>query len=85
MFEKKKFFLKVVKNRDCILKGELALNPFPNKPILKSTENAVGKTELTHNEQFFLFQQFFLLFQATFHLFIKLKIVVCKLFQFGTV
>ena len=43
----------------------MTLNPFPNKPWIlgvcsTSLENAVGKGEVAHNEQFLLFQQYFL-------------------------
>ena len=51
-----------------------AVNRFPNKPLFlhvrtlgyKSFENAVGKGDIDHNEQFFLFQKRFLSFWRTF-------------------
>ena len=42
------------------------------------------KGEIARNEQFLLFQQCFLTFWET-AIFIKFKIVICKLFQFGRV
>ena len=52
----------------------------------KSFENPVGKGEITHNEQFLLFWQFFFYpFGELSAIFIKFKIVVCKLLQFGWV
>ena len=59
------------------------LTGFPKKALeftclqYKSFEITGGKGEIARNEQFLLFPQRFLPF------FIKLKIVVCKLFQFG--
>ena len=44
----------------------------------KSFENTVGKGEIACNEQFLLFPVFSAIF-------VKFKIVVCKLFQFGIV
>ena len=47
----------------------------------KSFENTVGKGEITRYAQFLLFP---LCFQHVSAIFIKLEIVVCKLFQFGS-
>ena len=70
----------------------LTVNPFPNKPWClqhKSFESTVGKGEIARNEQFLLFAQIFFFFFHPFvelsAIFIKLKIVVCKLFQLGRV
>ena len=52
-----------------------------NKPF----ENTVGKGEIACNEQFLLFPQCFLPVWITFCIFVKFEIVVCKLFQFGSV
>ena len=51
----------------------------------KSLENTVGKGEIARYEQFLLFPQCFLLFGEISTFFIKSKIIVCKLFQFGRV
>ena len=49
-----------------------------------SFENAMGKAEIARNEQFLLFPQRFLPpLEIFFAVFIKSKVVVCKLFQFG--
>ena len=50
---------------------------------VQSFENTAGKGEIVLNEKFLLFPVFFYLFGELFAIFIKLKIVVCKLFQFG--
>ena len=50
------------------------LNPFPNKPWFlqyRSLENNVGKEEIARNEAFGKLS----------FIFIKLQIVICKLFQ----
>ena len=46
-------------------------------------ENIVGKGEIARNEQFLLFPLHFLSFQELFTIFIKFRIVVCKLFRFA--
>ena len=52
----------------------------------KSFENTVGKGEIAHNEQFLLFPLCFLPFiYLCGELFIKIKMVAFKLFQFGRV
>ena len=51
----------------------------------KSFENTVGKGEIAHNVQFFLFHSVFQPFGELSAIFIKFKIVVCKLFQFERV
>ena len=49
----------------------------------KSFENTVGKGEIAHNEQFLLFPQCFVyLYIELSAIFIKFKIVGCKLLQF---
>ena len=64
------------------------LNSFPNKPWdlrrlhFESFENNVEKGEIARNERFLLFPHWLLPFGE---LFIKFKIVVCKLIQFGRV
>ena len=50
-----------------------------------SFENTVGKGETARNEQFLLFPQCVLPIWKTFYHFINFGIVVCKLFQFGSV
>ena len=50
-----------------------------------SFENTVEKGEIARNEQFLLFPQCFLPFGELSAIFIKVKIVVCKLFYFGKV
>ena len=67
-------------------------NPFPNKPWVficlqhKSFENIVGKGEIVHSKRFLPFPTvFFYPFGELSATFIKFEIVVCKLFQFGTV
>ena len=49
----------------------------------KYFENTVRKGEIAHNKQFLLFPGCLLPFQRTF--LIKLKMVFCKIFQFGRV
>ena len=49
----------------------------------KPFENTVGKGEIARNEQFLLFSVFYLLGELP-AIFIKFEIVVCKLFQFGS-
>ena len=51
----------------------------------KSFENIVGKGEIAHIQQFLLFTWCFLPAWRNFTIFIKFKIVVCKLVQFGSV
>ena len=48
----------------------------------KSFENTVGKGEIARFEQFLLFAQCFVPFGELSVIFMKLEIVVCKLFQF---
>ena len=54
-----------------------------------SFENTLGKGEIARKEQFLLFPKCFqsvsYMFGHLFAIFIKLKIVVCRLFQFGIV
>ena len=73
-----------------LTKKAFEINPFPNKPWFLHVCNTsllktLGKGEIARNEQFLLFPQCFLLFRRTFWHFIKFEIVVCKLFQFGSV
>ena len=63
---------------------------FPKKPCFlhvcsTSLEKTVGKGEIAHNEQFLLFPQCFHLFEELSVIFVKFKIVVCKVLQFWTV
>ena len=51
----------------------------------KLFENTVGKGEIAGNEQFLLFPSVFYLFGKLYANFIKLQIVICKLFLFGRV
>ena len=51
----------------------------------KWVENTVGKGEIALNEQFLLFSQCFLPFGELSAIFMKFKIVVCKLSEFGKV
>ena len=51
---------------------------------VKVFENTVGKVEIARYEQFLPFPQYFLPFWRTFSHVIKFKIVVCNLFQFGS-
>ena len=53
--------------------------------LYKSFENTVGKGEIGRNEQFLLFPPLFSIFWRSLTIFIKFKIIVCKLFQFGRV
>ena len=66
------------------------------KPVLKqalafaclqyqSFKNTVGTEQIPRNEQFLLFSIVFLSIWRTFCHFIQFEIVVCKLFQFGSV
>ena len=69
---KKAVFLKIVKNRNCMVKD---FNPFQNQPLIyvpaiayNSFENTVEKGKIAHNEQFllFFFNKRFLPFWRTF-------------------
>ena len=63
--------------------------PFPKQALVltclkyKYFENTVGKGEIARNKQFLLFPQCFQRFWRTSAIFIKLKIVVCKHFEYG--
>ena len=66
--------------------------PFPKQVLVFTCrqyiyfENNVGKGEIALNEQFLLFPQCFLhFFDNFFTVFIKLKIVVCKVYRFERV
>ena len=65
------------------------LTGFPKQALVftclqyKSFEIIVGKGEIARNEQYLLFPQPFYPFGDLSAFFIKLKIFVCKLFQFG--
>ena len=48
-------------------------------------KKTAGKGEIARNEEFVLFPQCYLPFWRTFAIFMKFKIVVCRLFQFGKV
>ena len=48
----------------------------------KSFKNIVGKGEIAHNEQFLFSRSVFYPHKVLSAIFIKFKIVVCKLFQF---
>ena len=65
--------------------------PFPKQALVftclqyKSFENTVGKGEIARNEQFLLFPHVFSTHLKKFLPFlIKFEIVVCKLFQYGS-
>ena len=66
------------------------LTGFPKQALIftclqyKSLEITVGKGEIARHEQFLIFPVFSTLLETS-ALFIKLKIVVCELFQFGRV
>ena len=53
--------------------------------LYKSFENTAGKGETARNEQFLCSPQCFSLFEELSSIFIEFEIVVCKLFQFGSV
>ena len=65
--------------------------PFPKQALFftclqyKSFENTAGKGEIACNEQFLLSHGVFYPFEQLSSIFIKFEIVVCRLFQFGTV
>ena len=67
------------------------LTGFPKQALVftclqyKSFEITVGKGKIACHEQFLLFSQCFLPLGDLSAFFIQLKIVVCKLFQFGRV
>ena len=54
--------------------------PGKHKPF----ENTVGNGEIAHYEQFLLYHSVFYPYRELSAIFIKFKIVICKLFQFGT-
>ena len=62
------------------------VNPFPKQALIftclqcMSFENTVGKSEIARNEQFFLSHSVFYPFGELSAIFIKVEIVVCKLF-----
>ena len=67
----------------------ISFDPFPNKPwficvCITSLLKTVGKGEIACNEQFLLFSVFSIHLE-NFGIFIKFKILVWKLFQFGRV
>ena len=72
-------------------KGEIALNPFPNKPwFLRVCSIGLLKTlwekeKLLVTSNFSFSHSVFYHFGELCNIFIKLKIVVCKLFQFERV
>ena len=53
--------------------------------VCKSFENTLGKGKITHNEQFLLSHSVFYPFGEFSSVFIKVEIVVGKLFQSGRV
>ena len=50
----------------------------------KYFENAMGKEKIAHNEQFLLFSKCFPTLGELSTILIKSKIVICKLFKFGS-
>ena len=78
----------------CGFKENLAIfinYPFPKQALVfyvsevQVFENTVGNGEIARIEQFLLFHSVFYPFGELSAIFIKFKIVVCKLFQFGRV
>ena len=72
---------------DCLVKGlthSHTITPF-DAPGKQAFENIVGKGKIARNKQFLLFPHCFLPVWITSSIFVKFKIVVCKLFQFGRV
>ena len=61
------------------------MTPFDAPKKKKPFENTVGKGEIAQNEQFLLFPQCFLPIWILSVIFVKLEVVVCKLFQFRRV
>ena len=66
------------------------LNPFQNKPLFlcvcsKSSENIVGKGEMTRNEQFPFSHGIFYPFGELSAIHMKFRIIICKPFQLGRV
>ena len=53
--------------------------------LYKSVESTVGKGEIVRNEQFLFFPVFSAGLEELSTIFIKLEIVVCKLFEIGRV
>ena len=70
----------VVKDSPIPIRRHL-LVPLGNKLF----ENTEGKGEIAHNKQFLFSHSVFYQFRELFAIHIKLKIVVCRLFQFGPV
>ena len=70
---------------------KLTINPFPNKPwFLRVCSTSLLKTlwekeKLLVNSNFSFFHSIFYPFGKPSAIFIKIEIVVCKLFQFGRV
>ena len=76
---------------ECNFWSSLPLNPFPNKPwFLRACSTSLLKTRwekeklLTTSNFSFSHSVFYLLWELS-AFFIKFEIVVCKLFEFGTV
>ena len=82
-------FGKGVKGDD--LEGKPCINPFPNKPwFLRVCRTSLLKTQLEKEKllitsNFSFSHSVFYPFGELSNIFIKFKIVVCKLFQFGRV
>ena len=84
-------------NFDCVMRvcvrhsHSLYVWPFPKQALVftylqyRSFENTVGKREIACNDQFLPFPQCFLPVWKPSVIFIRFKIVVYKLFQFGRV
>ena len=83
----KGFFFRLVKGEGCVVKSY----PFPNKPwFLRVCSRSVLKTlweeeKLLVTSNFSFSHSVFYPFGELCAIFVKLKIVVCKLFQFGIV
>ena len=90
----KDLFLLVIKTKDRLVKGEVRqfrFNPFPNKPwFLRVCSTSLLKT-LLEKEKLLVMGNFsfshsvFNPFEELSSIFIKFEIVVCKVFEFGSV
>ena len=82
----KSFSYGVVKGRDCVVR----VNPFPNKPYFSRVCSTSLLKTLWRNEKLLLTINFSFPHNVFYHLeehytiIIKFKVVVCKLFHFGS-
>ena len=75
---------RIVKGQECVLTF-LQTSPCFYVSVVQVFQKHCEKREIAHNEQFLLSHSVSYPFKELIAFFIKLKIVVCKIFQFGRV